>query len=254
MAVVIEERQIEHIPTLIVHNQTQQVAPLPVIVYFHGFTSAKEQNLSLAYLLADIGYRVVLPDAMHHGARRGEVNEDQIQFDFWKIVEQNLVDLHMINSWLIQNGLVESGRLGIAGTSMGGMTTAAALTQYSWIQAVGMMMGSAKAQDMARYLLKGIEQQGIEIPFSEAELETQLAALRKIDLSEQPESIDGRPLFIWHGDQDPVVPFSHAQEFFEELEALGMDEHVEFVREHGRDHKVSRQAMLQLTDWFKRHL
>ncbi|GAA0454961.1 alpha/beta fold hydrolase [Alkalibacillus silvisoli] len=253
MGIVIDHQLVDDIPTLIIHKQDQQVAPLPVVVYFHGFTSAKEQNLAIAYLLAEEGFRVVLPDALHHGERQGEVSNDQIQFNFWKIVQKNLIDLHKLNEWLMKNGLLEAGRLGVAGTSMGGITTAAALTQYHEVQVAGLMMGSAKLQEMAHYLLKGIEQQGIQLPFTDEEIKAQVEELKQIDLSEQVEVINERPLLIWHGEEDHVVPFNHAVSFHDQLQQAGFEQ-VKFVSEKGRDHKVSRSGMLELTNWFKTYL
>ncbi|WP_035512603.1 esterase [Halalkalibacillus halophilus] len=249
MSIVIERNIIEHIPALVIHDQEQQAAPLPVVIYFHGFTSAKEQNLSIAYLLAEQGYRVVLPDSLHHGERRGDVSDNQVQFDFWKIVNQNLQDLPKLYEWLNEAALLEKNRLAVAGTSMGGITTAAALTQYDWINASAIMMGSAKLEDMAKNLLKGMEEQGIEIPLSQQDIDAQLAGLKMIDFSNQLEKLADRPLFIWHGDRDPVVPYAHAEELYQSLSETGAKEQVTFVREANRDHKVSRDAMLQLRNW-----
>ncbi|MET3683387.1 fermentation-respiration switch protein FrsA (DUF1100 family) [Alkalibacillus flavidus] len=253
MAIVIDEQTINDIPALIIHEQTQQVAPLPVIVYFHGFTSAKEQNLPVAYLLAEAGYRVVLPEALHHGERQGDISDEAIQFEFWRVVEQNIKDFSNIETWLTNQALLEAGRIGVAGTSMGGISTAAALTQYSHIRAAGIMMGSANMQAMANYLLKGIEAQGIELPFSDDELQAQLEALNPIDLSQQIDVLNDRPLFIWHGEQDAVVPYDHAVEFYQQLQEAGA-KHVKFVSEPGRDHKVSREAMMALRDWMQTYL
>ncbi|GEN45660.1 alpha/beta fold hydrolase [Alkalibacillus haloalkaliphilus] len=252
MGIVIDRQLIDDIPILMIHEQDKQAAPLPVVIYFHGFTSAKEQNLPTAYLLAEQGYRVILPEALHHGERRGNITNDEIQFAFWKIVQHNLVDLHKLMNWLTRGGLLEAGRLGVAGTSMGGITTAAALTQFEQVKVAGLMMGSAKLQYMAHYLLKGIEQQGIELPYTNEEITAQVDELGKIDLSQKIEVISGRPILIWHGEEDRVVPFDHAVEFYEQLARNG--ENVKFVSEKGRDHKVSREGMIELTNWMKTYL
>lgn len=141
-------------------------------------------------------------------------------------------------------------QFGLAGTSMGGISTAAALTQYDWITYAGIMMGSAKAQEMANYLIKGIASQGIELPFSQEEIEEQIASLQGIDLSKQLDRLNGRPLFVWHGEEDQVVPFSHSTSFVEQLLEQQPDYPVQYVTERGRDHKVSREAMIHLSNWF----
>ena len=41
--------------------------PLPVIVFYHGFTSSKLVYSYFAVALAQAGFRVVMPDAPDHG-------------------------------------------------------------------------------------------------------------------------------------------------------------------------------------------
>ena len=250
--VKIEHKMIETIPSLIVTEG--EPSAKPVIVYFHGYTSSKEQNLSQAYYLAREGFTVLLPDSLHHGERTTETDFNKIQFDFWKIVAENVSDLHTIYEWVKREGIMKENRFGLAGTSMGGISTAAALTQYPWIQAAGIMMGSAKAQEMANYLIEEIKQQGVKLPFSEDEIQQQLDSLQPLDLSQHLEQLNGRPLFVWHGSEDKVVPFNHSASFVEMLTDKYPDYPVKYVTEKGRDHKVSREAMIQLSDWFTERL
>ncbi|MFC0015305.1 MULTISPECIES: prolyl oligopeptidase family serine peptidase [Allobacillus] len=246
--ITITHEKIEQIPSLLVSNEDQQQKP--VVVYFHGFTSSKEQNLSQAYYLAEKGFLVILPDSFHHGERATETDLMKIQQDFWKIVSANVSELHTIYAWVEQKGLMKDNQFGLAGTSMGGISTAAALTQYNWIQYAGIMMGSAKAQEMANYLIEGITSQGVELPFTKKEIEEQISSLREIDLSQQLDRLNGRPLFVWHGEDDQVVPFSHSTSFVDQLLEQQPEYPVQYVTEKGRDHKVSREAMIQLSNWF----
>lgn len=43
--------------------------PLPVVVFYHGFTSSKLVYSYFAVALAQAGFRVVMPDAPDHGVR-----------------------------------------------------------------------------------------------------------------------------------------------------------------------------------------
>ncbi|GEL76899.1 alpha/beta fold hydrolase [Tenuibacillus multivorans] len=253
--IVIDNIKIKEIPTLIVAEQDQLNHPLPTLIYFHGFTSAKEQDLAQAYLLAEKGYRVLLPDSMHHGNRQTISDPNRIQLDFWNIVLQNLDDLQQLYLYLKEHDLLLEDRIGIAGTSMGGITVAAALTQFEWIKTAGLMMGSAKISDMAVYLLKGIEQQGIEIPMTKEQIDDQLQSLKAIDLSHQLEKLNHRPIFLWHGENDHVVPFEHSVSFVEALKnAHYPEDRYQYITEPNRDHKVSLEAKLALRDWLLEHL
>ncbi len=146
----IQNTTLASIPSLIVADQAQEQEALPVLTYFHGFTSAKEHNLPLAYLMAAKGYRVILPDSMYHGERETEISTKQKQISFWNIVMQNIQELKSIKEALEEKGLLQDGRFGVAGTSMGGITTAAALTEYPWIQTAGVLMGSPKITTYAK--------------------------------------------------------------------------------------------------------
>lgn len=253
--IIIDQKKVDSIPFLEVVKKDLTEEALPVVIYFHGFTSSKEQNLAQAYLLAENNIRVILPDSLHHGDRETIDNPEKVQFDFWKIVSTNVKELNTLYEWLQNNNLIKDQRIGIAGTSMGGITVSAALTQYDWIKVAGIMMGTAKLEDMARYLIDQVKERGVKLPFSDEQIETQISQLESIDLSKQIDKLNKRPLLIWHGDQDKVVPYQFSIQFVKQLKLNNYPkEKFRFITEKGREHKVSRIAMHQLKDWFIEHL
>src|SRR5699024_2251101 len=113
----ITSEKINDIPRLMVSKTEDAHKPLPVLTYFHGFTSAKEHNLPLAYLMAEKGYRVILPDSDLHGARlKKDKSEEERQLSFWDIVLSNVDDMAHIKKYLDENGLLLNDRIGVAGT------------------------------------------------------------------------------------------------------------------------------------------
>ncbi|WP_077623076.1 prolyl oligopeptidase family serine peptidase [Sediminibacillus massiliensis] len=239
------------IPVLVVVNAQKINEPLPVLTYFHGYTSAKEHNLPLAYLLAEKDYRVVLPDCLLHGEREEDISNSERHMQFFNIVGENLKDLQTIKETLEEKELLLDGRFGVAGTSMGGITTSAALTQYSWIKAAAILMGSPKLTDYAGLLVKEMQNNRFNFTMSDQEIDQTYQALSKIDLSKQPEKLFERPLFFWHGEADQVVPFDHSYRFYEEVVPQYKNpENIRFLREVGQGHKVSRFAILETVDWF----
>ncbi|MDY0406191.1 esterase [Virgibacillus sp. 179-BFC.A HS] len=250
----INQIEIASIPVLEVVDVDQADVALPIVTYFHGFTSAKEHNLPLAYLLAESGFRVMLPDSKWHGARENGASSMKKQMAFFEIVMQNVVDLQQIREFLQQKGLIAEDNFGIAGTSMGGITTCAALTKYSWIKAAACLMGSPKLTTYAKTLINEVGKQ-MPLPISNAEIAKIMADLAQIDLSKQPETLQDRPLLFWHGDADPVVPFSHADSFYQDVsKQYKTKENIHFIREANRGHKVSRFAILETKKWFMQHL
>ncbi|MBH0228771.1 alpha/beta fold hydrolase [Halobacillus yeomjeoni] len=248
----IYRQTLKDIPVLTVVESAKQNDALPVFIYFHGFTSAKEHNLPQAYLLAQKGYRVILPDSAFHGERDEELSKDELNFKFWDIVYQNLKELQDMKDELDRSGLIQDRRVGVGGTSMGGVTSTAAMTMYPWIQACTCMMGSPKPVAFANKLIQDVEKTGIQLPIPQEQLDELFESLKGIDLSLQQEKLAGRPIFFWHGDADPVVPFEHAYDFYNDaLKLYKNPENIRFFREVGRDHKVSRFAVLEMVNWLE---
>ncbi|QKY68582.1 prolyl oligopeptidase family serine peptidase [Lentibacillus sp. CBA3610] len=247
-------KTIASVPCLVIADHAKENDTLPTITYFHGFTSAKEHNLPLAYLLAEEGYRVILPDSMLHGEREQEISSKKRQISFWDIVIQNVRELKDIREELDSEKLVLNDRFGIAGTSMGGITTAAALTQYPWIKTAGILMGSPKITTYAKTLVDSFKKMG-DLPVADDEIEYLYVRLEQYDLSKQGDKLNERPVLFWHGEDDPVVPFDHSYTFYEDVKQHYTDQgNIRFIKEAHRDHKVSRYAILETVKWFKQHL
>ncbi|WP_010283415.1 esterase [Bacillus timonensis] len=254
--VIVEKTKYAQIPALhIVQNQIKDEA-LPVIFFIHGFGSAKEHNLHYAYLYAEEGFRVVLPEADYHGERDKGLEELEVDFMFWDIVVNEIKELQIIKDELNKQGQIDETRIGVAGTSMGGIVTLGALTQYPWIKTAVSLMGSPYYEEFCRGQIEELKRHDIELPFTEGELEEKYAELRTYDLSLQPEKLNGRPVFFWHGEKDKMVPFNYTYEFFQEIKPLykGNEKNLSFLADTRADHKVTREGLLASVDWFKKHL
>ncbi|WP_316571106.1 alpha/beta fold hydrolase [Neobacillus sp. YIM B06451] len=253
--VVIRKESVNSIPVLEVVQEKKLVEKLPLAIFVHGFTSAKENNLHIAYLLAERGFRAVLPDAPFHGERDEGLGEEELSGRFWDIVIKTIHEVNTIKDFYVAGGLASPGEIGLAGTSMGGIVTLGALTQYDWIGAAVSLMGSPSYRDMACWQVDELRKRGYQLPFTDEELAQRIDALGPYDLSLQPEKVDGRPLLFWHGEADTVVPHRYAWEFYEKLlkESGGAAE-IAFVSEKLSGHKVTRKGTYALVDWFAEHL
>lgn len=250
----VQHEVISSIPCLTVTLTEQSKEPLPTLLYFHGFTSAKEHNLPIAYLLAESGYRVILPDSMLHGERDVGCSDEERQLSFWNIILHNVKEITFLHEDLNERELIAGNRFGVAGTSMGGITTSAAITAHPWIKTGAIFMGSPNITGYATYLINGMKQLG-KLPISELEIEQLLKQLAEVDLAKFPEKIAGRPLFFWHGEKDSVIPFEYSYRFYKELKANEKQAGpVSFVKEAKQDHKVSRYAILKGVEWMKKYL
>lgn len=247
----VEKVIVEEIPMLVVGKQDLKNIPLPGLIFLHGFMSAKEHNLHYAYLLAERGFRVFLPEAIMHGERGEDYSETVMSKSFWKIVLTSIKELPKIKHYITEYGYVIHDRVALGGTSMGAITTLGALTQYNWIKAAVSMMGTPAYKDFAQRQLNEFAKQGIDLGYSEEEKEAIFNDLAKYDLSMQPEKVNGRPLFIWHGESDPVVPISGIRSFVESGASLFKDEQITYMPDKHAGHAVTRKGLLEAVNWIE---
>jgi uncharacterized protein len=250
--IVVEKISIKGIPSLHIVGEEYVYKQLPLVIFVHGFTSAKEHNLHYAYLLAEKGFRVVLPEALYHGERHQGIQMNELYFHFWDIVLQTIQELNIVKQYFETKGLVDTERIGLAGTSMGGIITLGALTQYNWIHSAVSLMGMPNYESFARLQIKEMGKRGISIPISEQEQQVLFQKLKQYDLSSQLEKLGNRPLFLWHGKLDPVVPFEYTSQFYEKIK--NKHNQVEFLVDNKAGHQVSREGLLKTIDWFITHL
>ncbi|MBD1380573.1 prolyl oligopeptidase family serine peptidase [Metabacillus arenae] len=255
--VIVEHLNVSQIPLLHVVKDELKNEKTPFILFIHGFTSAKEHNLHYAYLLAEEGFRVVLPEAIYHGEREENMSLIMnLNVNFWKIVINEIQELNIIKQYFDEQQLIDPDRIGAAGTSMGGITTLGALTQYDWIKTAVSLMGSPYYEGFLRNQLDYMKNKGLILPITEEEIEKQIEHLRMFDLSLHREKLSGRPLLFWHGKKDPVVPFQPTYQFFQEIKPdyEQTPELLKFIVDEQADHKVSREGLKETIAWFTAYL
>lgn len=250
----IYEEKIGNIPVLQIVQADKIKSALPTVVYYHGFRGEKDSSLTLAYKLANEGFRVVLPDSKLHGKRQEHISERELDLSFWDIVIANIEELNDIKNYLEEKQLLLSGRIGVGGTSMGGITTFAAFKTYSWIKVGTVLMGTPKISEFANILIDNFNAIHEE-KITEGEREEVLHKLRKYDLDREPMKLQNRPLFIWHGEEDKVVPHEQSENFYGKVKNLyEKEDYIKMVKEKGRGHHISRLSIQEAVNWFKKHL
>ncbi len=248
--IAVQDAKLRGIPSLIIADEEKKSLPLPTVIFWHGFTSAKEHNLHYAFLLAKEGLRVILPDALYHGDRGEGVSQKKLSLSFWAIVLQGIRDSSAVRDALEERKLIADGRLFMAGTSMGGILTSGALAAFNWVRGGAVLMGNPSWETFARQQISRLTQEGV-LNLSVEETEKQVAALRPYDISTQVEKFKDRPLFFWHGKLDDVVPYHSAYTFYQALhEAVDVQEdNAVFHLEPASGHKVTREGMLAMVKW-----
>lgn len=250
----INRKRINSIPVLEVVQAEKAIEALPTVIYYHGFNGEKESSLTIAYKIAENGHRVILPDCYLHGERKDDISQTNLGLSFWDIVMKNINELEEIKTYLVENKLAYSDRIGIGGTSMGGITTYGALRTYPWLKVAVVLMGTANMTEYAKMLIDHYNSEN-ETPIKQETSDEVLDLLQEFDISLHPEILNNRPLLIWHGEEDKVVPFKLSKKFYEEIKHLyEAKDRIKFLPEKGRSHHISKTSIEETAKWFQMFL
>jgi uncharacterized protein len=215
--------------------------PLPVVVFYHGFTSSKLVYSYFAVALARAGFRVVMPDAPDHGARFSGDEQARLG-QFWQILHASLDEFSGLRDALYQAGWVEGERLAVAGASMGGMTALGIMTQYPEVKSVACLMGSGYFTTLSQTLFPPQDFMKIE------------GLLAQWEVSRALPRLADRPLLLWHGDADDVVPAAETFRLQQALQREGLDNNLTCLWEAGVRHRITPMALDATVAFFSQHL
>lgn len=212
---------------------------LPCIVFYHGFTSSKLVYSYFAVALAEAGFRVIMPDAAEHGARYRGDEQGRMQ-RFWPILMNNFIEFPALQEAIRDRGWLADDRLAVAGASMGGMTALGIMTHHPELKSVACLMGSGYFSSLSQALFPS--------PSFEAE---QLVAW---DVSQQLATLASRPLLLWHGDEDDVVPPGETFRLQQALQQNALADNLTCLWQKGVRHRITPEALAATVDFFQRHL
>lgn len=242
----LETRQLAGTEILHATPAGKRAVPLPTVVFYHGFGSSKLVYSYFAVALAQAGFRVVMPDARDHGARFNGDEQARLG-QFWQILQSNFHEFPALRDALVGEGWVAEGRLAVGGASMGGMTALGLMTHHPELVCVASLMGSGYFTSLARTLFP---------PQAEtaAELNEIVAPLAEWDVEEHLAQLASRPLLLWHGEEDDVVPAAESHRLHRALRDTGQDRHLTCRWEAGVRHRITPTALEAAVDFFRAYL
>ncbi len=215
---------------------------LPTVLFYHGFASSKTVYSYFAVALAQAGFRVVMPDAPDHGARfSGDAARRMTQF--WHILHAAITEYPRLYDALREEGLVAEGKFAIGGASMGAMTALGIMTHHPEVRAVAALMGSGYFTSLSHTLF----------PPDAGEADAIRAALAPWDVDTQLTRVADRPLLLWHGEDDDVVPVAQSQRLADALRGRGLDAHLTRAWQAGVKHRITPEALEAAVAFFRRH-
>ena len=156
---------------------------------------------------------------MHTSTAVRDENLDQVELAlrFWEIVLTSIEELGILKEELVKRQLLTNKKIGVSGTSMGGITTLGGLTTYRWIDAAAIMMGAPGFVELAKAQIENFESQGFELPQTAEEKSSLFENLAMLDITKNPAALNKRPIHFWHGKKDIVVPYEPTWNFYQSI-------------------------------------
>lgn len=223
---------------------------VPLIVEIHGGPTWQwEDALMLgwhdwAQMLASRGYAVLLPNP-RGSTGYGATFEKLLQNDVGGGEAQDVISGAQA---MVDQGIADPDRLGIAGWSWGGYLTALAITQTTMFKAA--MMGAGVANLISDHAAGDIPAANLayyaEDPYTNWELYARASPVRFA-------ANVTTPTLILHGDSDIRVHPAQGQELYRALKTVGVP--TQFVRYPREGHGLRERAhhidlMKRIVDWF----
>lgn len=221
-------------------------AALDTVVVYHGFTSSKTVYSYFAVALAQAGFRVIMPDAPDHGTRFSRDAAARRQH-FWQILKRNIDEFVPLQQALLNAGLIKPERLYVAGASMGGMTALALMSAHPSLRAVACLMGSGYFSTLARMLFPP---NALQTAADEQAFAAVLAPLKPYEAGQALPRLGNRPLLLWHGQNDEVVPAMETFRLQQALQQQGLDKHLTCLWEKGVPHRITASALEATVTFF----
>ncbi|MFK3662397.1 esterase [Scandinavium sp. NPDC088450] len=234
----LEMRNLAGSEVLHAYPKAAATSALPCIVFYHGFTSSKVVYSYFAVALAQAGFRVIMPDALDHGSRYEGDAAQRLQ-RFWPILLNSIEAFPALREAIISQGWLADERLAVAGASMGGMTALGIATHHPEVKCVASLMGSGYFSSLSQTLFPSPN-------FPQT--------LHQWDVGQHLETLATRPLFLWHGEEDDVVPAIESFRLQQALKQQGLDKNLTSQWQAGVKHRITPEALEAAVSFFQQHL
>lgn len=242
--VAAERLEIAGIPTLKL-TPKGIAGKLPTLIYYHGWTSNKDNQIFRLLAFVTFGMQVFAPDAIHHG-ERGTIDYSApgLEQYFWETIIQNVQESSLIVDTIVAKYQADSARMGVMGHSMGGFTAAGVFATNPHLKALVAFNGSCAWLQMEEFLEKDPDP---------AALKKRLA---QYDLLNNKDCLRQRPVLMLNGGSDTTVPVDSQRWFYEQVAPLYLDcpERLQLQEFPGVGHFIEVNMLERAVAWFKEYL
>lgn len=213
----IKEVMIGKVPAVIIEPKE---ATNKTIVFYHGWGSDKERQIFRGNIFASYGYRVIIPEARHHGERNVEKldHEDKdVEGEYiLKVIMHNIEEAPSIFNYIEEN--YPGSEIAVGGHSMGAITAGGLYAFKKDLKMAFIFNGINNWKELVRGVnkLKGqdkIDERGFRI--NEFFLD--------MNPMDSPEAFKDRPLVLFNGRNDDVINPAGQESFVKEVEKVYED-------------------------------
>jgi fermentation-respiration switch protein FrsA (DUF1100 family) len=180
--------------------------PWPAVIVLHGAGSRKENHADYARAAVAHGLAALTFDNRGHGETEGPLGDGVVD------------DLRALAAWLAARPEIDGGRIGVRGSSLGGLLAIHAAAGSEDVAAAVAICPAAEwmlAEDVQRVI------DGRPLPANSAMPEMELDApalaawLDSNDVEDAAERMGAKPLLLIHARGDEVVPYTQSEKLYE---------------------------------------
>lgn len=244
---IVEKKiKMQEIPAVIFRPKEVK-GSIPTIVFYHGWSSSKELQRLRGFILASVGYQVVIPDAVYHGERNPLPQYDGVaamKF-FWDVIFNNIEEFKIIKSEMVLDYNADPKRIAVMGNSMGGFTSAGIFVRDEDIKTLIVLNGCCGWEDF---------NSNIEVTTSD-KIEAIREKVKDMDPMNNLNMLKDRPILLLHGDSDIVVPVGSQRIFYNKLKPLyGDKDKIKLIEYPRLNHFVTTNMMEESINWLGKYL
>lgn len=241
---------IDNIPALVLTPENNSKLH-PTVILYHGWSSSIEKQSFRGFILASLGYQVIIPCAIHHGNREpiDHSKAENAARYFWRIIFQNIEESNKVIQYAVSELDSDPERIGVCGNSMGGFTAAGVFASYTKLKALVVFNGSCNWDASNELFLEALNMKDVKAP---DELQQKL---NKYNPMKNLEHIINRPILMLHGDSDTLVDIEAQREFYRIVSPkYNGSERLKFVEYPKLNHFVTTNMMEEAAIWFNKYL
>ncbi len=225
---------------------------LPLVFIFHGFDSSKERKLQHAYIMAQRGFFVVMPDAVRHGEREDSTfaaltYSEKAEFLF-DIVTETAAEIDSLLQHYSQSSVVDSSRCAVVGTSMGGMILCEYLARHGH-KAIKAGVSIISTPDFGSIIDNSLEQNP---EFYNAYSQAKIDRVKASQPLPQVRQLKDFPLLMLNAEDDTIMPIREVRSFFTDLKhQYTQPERLRLKTFKDTGHQTTAAMMHESADWLK---